>query len=279
MNGSGGGARAERKEDGIYAYEFGNGVSWALIAGAALVFLGPVNPGTTQAQLEQVSVSTQSQMLTEAPFTINTEELTGGVEVAAYILQEGPFLNGATSGTLPLSPPVTPDNPLLITGLRGADGTPVAYDVLIYGVKESLSFDATNAAKGLVMFLLSDSNLPTDRLITIYSKIEAHSDFPSLVGFIRTHKGYPDDDALIDSMIDISSLIINDLVAELNGTQEPTGSLITPQTVRSGYGFPKTSTFTLTQPEDSSAVTVEASSMLEFRLMIFEGGVGRDALS
>ena len=42
----------------------------------------------------------------------------------------------------------------------------VAYDVLVYGVNESLTFDATNAAKGLVMFLLSDSNLSTDRLIT-----------------------------------------------------------------------------------------------------------------
>ena len=98
------------------------------------------------------------------------------------------------------------------------------------------------------------------------------------MGFIRTHKGYPDSDALIDEMIDISFPVINDLVADLNDTKELAGSL-SPQTVRSGYGFPRTSTFTLTQPEDSNAVTVEASSMLEFRLMIFEGGVGRDALS
>ncbi len=232
----------------------------------------------TQAQLEQVSVNTQLQALTKVPFTVDTAEITGGVEVSAG-QKEGLFLDdGETSGTFELPRPLTPEDPLMLVTLWGADVSLVAQDVLIYGVKESLTFDATNAAKGLVMFLLNGSTLSTDRLITIYSKIEAHPDFPNLVGFMRTHKGYPDGDALLDDMIDISFPIINDLVAELNDTKEPAGSL-TPQTVRSGYGFPRTSTFTLTQPEDSNAVTVEASSMLEFRLMIFEGGVGRDALS
>ncbi len=169
---------------------------------------------------------TGSQALTEASFFINTKEIMGGAEVSAvmWIWEDGLFLNGATSGTLELPRPLTAGEPLMLVKLYKADGALVADDMLIYGVKESLTFDATNAAKGLVMFLLSDSTLSTDRLITIYSKIEEHPDFPNLVGFIRTYKGYPDGDALLDDMIDISFPIINDLVAELDDTQEPTGS-------------------------------------------------------
>ena len=262
-----------KKEDGVYAYESDDGVSWALVASAALVFSGPVNAGvsactpggTTQAQLEQVSVTRQSQALTEAPFTIDTDEIVGGAEVTAYIMQEGLSLGGSASGTLSLLPPVTADGPPLIVTLRETDGTPVAFDVLIYGVKESLTFDATNAAKAHVMFLLNAYNISTDRRITGYSKIEKHPNFPRLVEFIRTHKGYPDDDALFEIMADISHPIVADLATELRNPQEPIGSL-TPQTVRSGHGFPRTSTFRLTQPEDSNSVIVEVSSMLDFRL-------------
>ena len=206
------------------------------------MFSGPVNAGvsactlggTTQARLEQVSVSMQqSQALTEVSFAINTNELVGGVEVDANLWEDGLFLNnGETSGTFELPRPLTPEDPLMLVTLWGADASLIADDILIYGVKESLTFDATNAAKANVLDFLRNSDLSTDRLITAYSMIEEHPNFPALVAFIRTHQGYPDSEALLGEMADISVPIIVNLTEELRNPQEPTGSL-TPQTVPS----------------------------------------------
>ena len=262
-------------------------MSWALVASAALVFSGPVNAGLSactptgmaQAQLEQVSVTRQSQTLTEVPFTINTAEIVGGVEISAS-LDDGLFLsNGEASGTFELPRPLTPEEPLMLVTLWGADVSLIAFDVLIYGVKENLTFDATNAAKAHIFDVLGLFNLSAEGLVTAYSKIEEHPNFPSLVQFIRTHQGYPESETLLEAMAEIAIPIVVDLTEGLRNSQEPTDSLITPQTVRSGYGFPRTSTFTLTQPKDSNSVTVEASSMLEFRLMIFKKSVSVDASS
>ena len=281
--------KLERKEGRVYVYEFDDGMNWSLVTTVALSLSSPFNLGLAtstpetqvQAQFAQVSAQTSSEDgILEVPFAIDTAEVEGASTIWADIFGERTQLNGATSGTFTLPKPLTEGDIFVVTVSKEGVGG-IAEDVLISGVKESLTFNAANTARALVISDLRMFQISSAELMDAYSRMDAHPSFPSLVQLLQKEKGIPEDEegAAWEQMIDDTFDITISFVSEYRNIplpgeepKDPSGSsLITPQSVQ--RGFPITSSFTLRQLKDPGEVVIEASSMLDFRLLVFESSV------
>lgn len=246
-------------------------MTWSLIATAVLSLSNPVNMGmavgtpqeSVQAQFDQVHLAAQappSEGITEVPFSIDTDEIEGAATIWADIFGDRTMLNGSTSGTFVLPLPLTADAPIMFVTLSRDGGGIVAEDVLVYGVKETLQFDAANAARARVMETLRTTNLSVELLMEAYGQIDEHPVFPELVQLFVDTRGYPEDLVLRQEIGSLSVDITLDLLEELrdDSTGGSSGTaLIIPSSVPRSFPF---SSFTIEQLEDPCKMVLNPES-------------------
>ena len=147
------------------------------------------------------SEGTQNQ---KVPFTIDDSEIEGATIISTGLFGEEIPLNGAVSGSFILSNGLSADNPIVTVDLSGPEKGLVAEDVLVWGQKETLVFSAGNTARAEVILGLLGFGATNNQLAEAYDKIGNHPKFDQLRQLMLEEKGFPDDDALLNRIADLT---------------------------------------------------------------------------
>lgn len=157
------------------------------------------------AQLSSVSLQedreTQNQ---KVPFEIDDSEIEGATIISAGLFGEEIPLNGAVSGSFVLPEGLSADNPVITVELSGPEKGLVAEDVLVWKQKEALFFNGGNTARAEVILGLVAFGSTGNRLAEAYDKIGNHPKFDQLKQLMLKEKGFPDNDALLDRIADLT---------------------------------------------------------------------------
>jgi hypothetical protein len=265
--------KIERKEGSVYVFESGDSLTWKQITVVSLLLTSPVQIGLVSdvtnglAQVQFDSVLVQAQSEDGIAFTIDTAEVAGATQIWADIF--GPYTNlNASSGVYKVDLP-TEENPIKLVTLSSKDDDIVATDVLIYGFKDTLTFNAANSARAeIVNGLVNMWDVEPSQIASIYPAIKQHPLFKDLVDVYLVERGWPNDEALRDKLSELEVKIIIDIrtkvKSESSSSRPFTAQIVTPFQ-------PVGSTFELKQGADPRDVTVHADSFLNFRVLVFNG--------
>ena len=180
-------------------------MSLVLIVSATLMLGIPVTIGTAM----QDGIMNQ-----RVPFTIDDRETEGATIISTGLFGEIP-LNGAVSGSFVLPNGLSADNPVISVDLSGPERGLIATDVLVWGHKETLFFDAGNTARAEVMLGLLDFGATTNQLVRAYKKISDHPKFGQLEQLVLEEKGWPENEALLERIADLTVKIAIDILKRL----------------------------------------------------------------
>lgn len=156
------------------------------------------------------TLSTHSPPYTEIPFSIDKSEVIGGVWIASPAGRT--FVNRADKVKHWLTKDV------MAVYLFDGKGSPVAYDVVAKGFKQTLLFNAINTARADVMMSLVMAGLEGDRWKSSYRRIDRHPKFNKLVEPLRSAKRLAKDD--YDLITTISVEIALDMLKQMRQEQE-----------------------------------------------------------
>lgn len=137
-----------------------------------------------------ITVSAETDAVSEIPFTIDTDEIRGGAYISGGSLGFNWFkLNGQMSGVIRLEGP--DERRFTKMSLLAADGAVIAEDLLIPGVKTTLTFDATTTARTGVITASRVYGATDEQQVALYQQAIDHPLFGELVEIFRDQKGWP----------------------------------------------------------------------------------------
>ena len=170
------------------------------------------NFGLTKYQSAGLNDDMGAQRVT---FTIDKFTVEGWDSISA---KRGIYaeVQGRTSGFVNLTLP-TRSHPLIFVDLLAEDKNRglAAFDVLVYGVKDTLAFNATNTAHAFMMDVAELYSLTPAQKIIVYKKVEEHSDFSELVGVYADNQGIPTLNGAISRITAIQLKIIGDVLPNI----------------------------------------------------------------
>ena len=155
------------------------------------------------------NVGTQNQ---KVPFTIDGSEIEGATVISMGLFGEEIPLNGVILGNFVLSDGLSADNPVIIVDLSGPERGLVAEDVLVWGQKETLVFNAGNTARAEVILGLLDFGAAGSQLSGAYGKIGNHPEFGQLKQLIMKERGWPENEILLERIADLTVKIAVDIL-------------------------------------------------------------------
>jgi hypothetical protein len=164
-------------------------MNWVLIIMVAiqltnLAHLGLIANAVTDlktAEFQEVTVWFQNEpsSLRQIPYTINTDEVQGAAEILANI--GSVYVDSAT--TVPVIDSITSYTVL------DAQGEPVAQDVFIPGLKETVTFNATNTVLAAAFLDFRLGSWPIPEQLELYGRFDDDPNFPVIVQRVRDSKG------------------------------------------------------------------------------------------
>lgn len=202
-------------------------MNWQLIITIALTLANPFQLGTAStpvagpvmATIDDVTASGGVGAVTEVPFTIDTGEVEKGAYISGGSLGfNWHQLGGQTSGVLHLEGLTK----TLITrmSLSASDGSVIAQDLIIPGVKTALTFNAEANALADIVGAAALYGASADEQIAIYERARNHPQFAQLEAIYRDAKGWPSKKAISERTGELVVIIAFDLMEELRGATE-----------------------------------------------------------
>lgn len=156
----------------------GNSVNYQRLIVAALLFYS-VSLGMASGARAFPIDNEEESTFRRIPYTINTAEIQGAVEILANIGS----VRVASSRSLPVIESVT------YYIVLNAKGNPIGYDLYIPGLKESVDFKASNSVKAAAFDDPRLVSWPISDKLELYKRLEHDLTFGSLVQQVRNAKG------------------------------------------------------------------------------------------
>lgn len=195
-------------------------MNWTLITNLVFALnLVPSNIGLSTSAPTNFSYATYQNVrvgdyanIQAVSFEIDSSTVQGWGSISTV---QGTYtaVQGQTSGTVDITLP-TQDNPFVFVDLLASDKEVglAAYDVLVYSVKNTLSFSATNTARAFMVDLLELYRLTSIQKIAAYENLAEHPDFPKLVEIYASGKGVPTSDEVLSNITSLQVEIINSVL-------------------------------------------------------------------
>lgn len=152
--------------------------------------------------LLSITVSTATDAVSDIPFTVDTDEIQGGAYISGGSLGFNWFmLKGQTSGVVRLEG--LNERYFTKMSLLAPDGAVIAEDLLVAGIKTTLTFDATTTARTGVVTASRLYGATDEQQATLYQQASDYPLFGELVEIYRDQEGWPTESAALERVGEI----------------------------------------------------------------------------